>query len=246
MRGLMTGGAAATAPGAIPYSLVCVVQNAIALAWGRLQEKVGAGDFSICGAHEDVITEKLYMILGELHAAGAGEVGGFAMFETPVREGNLRNCNGQRPDCQPDLTFRPLRGHIPTSNSALAGIFVECKPIDSAHPIPSCYCAEGLIRFVRGDYAWAVDRALMVGYVRNQCELPGGLQACIKKDTTGRYRFLQPLAEDKPTIRGERVWRSRHERSFPKDCEPAPPITLYHLWLHPEEPCEQTKCRNIR
>jgi hypothetical protein len=41
---------------------------------------------------------------------------------------------------------------------------VECKPVDRNHPISSCYCKKGLVRFVNGDYAWAMQDALMVGY----------------------------------------------------------------------------------
>ncbi len=175
MSGLMTSGALAPVTGDIPYSLMCVVQNALAFAWRHLLEKVDAGDFAICGTDEDIITEQLYMILCVLHATEPDAIGGFDLVETPVREGNLRNCDGERLDCQPDLTFRPVRGQVPTANSAITGIFVECKPIDAAHPVPSCYCAKGLIRYLRGDYAWAMDRALMVGYVRNHCGLPEGL-----------------------------------------------------------------------
>lgn len=246
MSGLMTGDRAGAA-GEIPYSMMCVVQNALALAWRRLLEQVDAGRFAICGIEEDTITEQLYMLLCQLHATEPEAVDGFDLIETPVREGNLRNCNGKRPDCQPDLTFRPVRGQIPTSNSALTGIFVECKPIDRKHPVPSCYCAEGLVRFVRGDYAWAIDRALMVGYVRNHCRLPDGLEACVRSDAREHhYHALDPLDAVTPSQMGDPVYLSRHERQFPPDVMPAPPIILHHLWLHPTEPCEESRCRGFR
>lgn len=245
MSGLMIGGRAA-APSEIPYSLMCVVQNALAFAWRHLLKQVNAGQFEICGTDEDIITEQLYMILCELHATEPEAVGGFDLVETPVREGNLRNCNGKRPDCQPDLTFRPVRGQVPAANSALTGIFVECKPIDSTHPVPSCYCAEGLVRYVRGDYAWAVDRALMVGYVRNHCRLPEGLEACARNHAREqRYHSLEPLSSSAPSQMGDPVYLSRHERQFPSDCVSAQPITLHHLWLHPAEPCERSRCRGF-
>ena len=245
MNGLMTGGRAA-APDNISFSLMCVVQNALALAWRHLLNRVNVGQFTICGTDEDIITEQLYMILCELHATEPEGVGGFDLVETPVREGNLRNCNGKRPDCQPDLTFRPVRGQVLAANLALVGIFVECKPIDAAHPVPSSYCAKGLVRYVRGDYAWAVDRALMVGYVRNHCRLPEGLEACVRSDAREQpYYSLEPLIASARSQMGDPVYLSRHERQFPSDCVPAPPITLHHLWLHPAEPCEQSRCRGF-
>ena len=140
MSGLMTRGltaASATFPAKIPVFLFVVVQNTLSTAWRILLEAVKAGEFSICAATEDEITERLHLILGELHAAGDDAVRGLSQFETSTREGNLRNFNGNHLDRQPDLTFRPLRGHIQTINTVPTAIFIECKPIDSAHPVAS-------------------------------------------------------------------------------------------------------------
>ena len=45
---------------------------------------------------------------------------------------------------------------------------------------------------------------------------------------------LEPLGR---TYRGEAVYTSTHRRTNSN------PITLHHLWLKPEEPCENTRCR---
>jgi hypothetical protein len=226
------------------------VQNTLSVAWRRLLKNVEAGEFSICAATEDEITERLHMILGELHTAGNDIVLGLSQFETPVREGNVRSFDGKHLDCQPDLTFRPLRGYIETGNTVPTAIFIECKPIDKAHPVASTYCRAGLIRFVNGDYAWAVDRAMMLAYVRNVCALPKGLSSCLENAKLALEMNLQGRLETiSPTANGDVVCQSRHDRNF---ClpdlgrrKPVGLITVHHLWLHPFDACETTRCKGM-
>lgn len=247
MRGLMTGGEAATGrPCAIPVLLMTVVQNALAHAWRILLRRVADGHFAICGEEEDTITEWLYMILDDLYSNEPETIQGFSLFQTPVREGNLRNRIGNRRDCQPDLAFRPLRGQLNTRSSAMAAIFVECKPIDSAHPIGSIYCKTGISRFVREDYGWAVDRAIMLGYVRNTCPLPDGLAFILDSDAGRKaYEVKESLAALSRTEHGDDVYCTVHHRRHNTALThaPSPPITLHHLWLRPEHPCEPSKCK---
>lgn len=232
----------------IPPSLMNVVQNVISVAWSRLLEEVKLGDFSICEATEDQITERLYMILGELDAAGDGSFPGLSELQSPVREGNVRNYDGKHLDKQPDLAFRPVRGLMPCKNTVPVGIFIECKPIDARHPIPSTYCQAGLIRFVNGDYAWGVDRAMMVGYVRNLCILPDGLSTVLD-DSKLRHELalIGTLTKQPNTTLGQAVCQSAHDRlfHFPDIDAPVGRIFIDHLWLHPSEPCEQTRCRVV-
>ena len=246
MRGLMTGlGTDAEGPCKIPVFLMEVIQNALAHAWRQLLKDVAEGQFSICGEEEDTITERLYMILDELSSNHPESIKGLSLFQTPVREGNLRNRTGTRLDCQPDLTFRPLRGQLVTRSNAMAAILVECKPIDSAHPIGSTYCKAGISRFVKEDYAWAVDRALMLGYVRNICDLPNGL-AYVLDGATGQkeYRVKNSVASLGQTIYGDGVYSSVHYRGSNASRQTSNlPIALHHLWLKTEEPCENTRCK---
>jgi hypothetical protein len=220
-----------------------VVENALSWAWRVLLSDVADGNFSLCSAEEDEITEQIQVILGELHAAEPAPVEGFSQLSLG-RDGKVRSCDGRRLDLQPDLTFYPLRGSISTTNTIFAGIFVECKPVDSKHPIGSAYCKEGLARFIRGDYAWAVDRALMVGYVRNRCWLPSGLLACTTGAAAQEYGFSGGIEEVANTCFGEKVFRSVHWRSCARIERPLEPIALDHLWLYPSSPCEATRCRD--
>ncbi|CRI65915.1 putative Predicted protein [Thiocapsa sp. KS1] len=246
MSGLMTG--RWQRPGLqdrinpVPNSLMVVVENALSYAWRVLLCDVADGKFSLCSAKEDEITEQIQVILGELHAAEPEPVEGFSQLSLG-RDGKVRSYDGRRLDLQPDLTFYPLRGNIPTTNTIFAGIFIECKPVDSNHPVSGAYCREGLARFIRGDYAWAVDRALMVAYVRNRCWLPSGLLACIKGAAAHEYGFSGTIEEAPKTCIGDKVFRSVHSRSFPLSGRPVEPIALDHLWLYPSCPCENRRCR---
>lgn len=248
MRGLMSGRRKAVEQhvSKIPLSLMAVIQNALSQAWCLLMADVVNGEFAICNEHEDVITERLYMILDSLYSCEQVAVKGFALFETPVREGNVRNRAGDRLDCQPDLTFRPLRGQISTNSHVMTAIFVECKPIDSQHPIGSTYCKTGVSRFVEGDYAWAVDRALVLGYVRNICSLPDGLSYVLEKEPAKKsYKLIKKLELIGSTSEGDVVYCSVHNRTFsmPPSSAQTAPITLHHLWLKPDEPCDKSMCR---
>lgn len=251
MSGLMTQARRPTADAnvaAIPLFLMIVVQNVMSTAWRILLEEIGEGDFSICNSTEDQITERLYMILCALDAAGNNAVPGLSLLQTPVREGNVRNHDGAHLDKQPDLAFRPIRNLISCGNTALLAIFIECKPIDARHPLPSTYCRDGLIRFVNGDYAWGVDRAMMIGYVRNVCTLPGGLSTALADPTLSREMELSGKLENMPnTASGDTVCQSSHNRTFqlPGVSGPVGQIVVNHLWLNPTEPCEQTRCRNL-
>lgn len=246
MSGLMTGSWKRPGPpervSAICPSLMILVENALSCAWRVLLRDDADGKFALCSAKEDEITEQIHVILGELHAAEPAPVDGFSQLSLG-RDGKVRSYDGRRLDLQPDLTFYPLRGSIPTTNTIFAGIFVECKPVDSNHPVSTAYCREGLARFIRGDYAWAVDRALMVGYVRNRCWLPGGLLVCTKGAAAQEYGFSGGIEEVSKTCYGDKVFRSVHRRSFPQVGRPVGSIALDHLWLYPASPCESTRCR---
>lgn len=251
MSGLMTQAFGRSTTGArvaaIPPSLMVVVQNVLAKAWRLLLDDVDKGCFSICSSTEDQITEHLHMILGELDPAGDSAVPGLSQLQCVVREGNVRNYNGTKLDKQPDLTYRPLRNQIPCKNSVTTAIFIECKPIDAAHPLPSTYCRDGLIRFVNGDYAWNVDRAMMVGYVRNICNLPGGLSTALADAAVGsQVKLVGKLKILRNTALGDTVCESTHSRQFqlPGTTKPFGEIIINHLWLKPAEPCEQTRCRD--
>lgn len=227
----------------IPDSLIRIVADVIAVAWRRLLKEYDQA--TLCRFNEDEITERLYMILGEIDDDPIEELRDLAQLQSPVREGNMRNYNNAHPDKQPDLAWRPIKGLLgKVGNTATAAIFVECKPIDQARPVGSVYCKKGIIRFVNGDYSWRVNRAMMVGYVRNLSTLPGVLRTSLS--STGMSALMgysgMLIAENK-TIRNDAVWSTKHARSFTINNAPVPDIQIDHLWLYTHSPCEHTTGR---
>lgn len=218
----------------IPLAIHLMVEDALRASWDKLWKKPPAG-FLIGAAPEDVVTHELLKILhGEVF--DNGEVDGFTRdyFMPPVREAKLENFDGTRRDLMPDLLIgligRP-KARIPWQD----WLFVECKPVDTDHTVGVHYCDKGLIRFVRGDYAWAMRSAMMVGYARAGYTILPKLHEALQSrsneiPTIGQ---VQPCIHSKSDSVSEAVYISKHGRTFPyqETKQPAPAIMLRHLWL---------------
>ena len=203
--------------------LLCKV---IKRAWQLLIENPPSG-FLLQSAGEDAITlELVYIIENVLRKRG--EVAGFnfALFGKVIRGQEITNFDKTHPDKRPDIFFDLKRDKLPVLSDQ-DGLFVECKPVDHKHPILSCYCKKGLIRFVDGDYAWAMQDALMVGYDKGDYSF--GKLASVLDD--GRNSAF--LNTTNHSVVNEYMYRSNHKREFkwPKKRGQACPINVSHLWL---------------
>jgi len=204
--------------------LVCKVLRA---AWQLLEQNPPPG-FKFHSENEDTITENLVGVI-ESRLRKNGEIKGFnsALFGRVVREPKITNFNKNHPDKMPDILFDLKRETLPIL-SEQDGLFVECKPVDSAHPVYSCYCKEGLIRFVRGDYAWAMQQALMVGYAKAPYSYQHLNCTLASRSPNTEFNTLQH-----GPVEGTDLYRSIHDRHFDwmKKHEKACPITISHIWL---------------
>ena len=219
---------------AIPLAIHLIVEDALRMSWDKLRKNPPAG-FLIGTAPEDVVTHELLKTLhGEIF--DSGEVDGFTRdyFETPVREAKVENFDGTKRDLMPDLRIgligRP-KARVPWQDY----LFIECKPVDADHSVGAHYCDKGLIRFVRGDYAWAMRSAMMVGYARAGYTILPKLTEALqprsnKIPTVGQ---VQPCIHSKADSLSEAVHISKHGRTFKylETKQPAPAITIRHLWL---------------
>ena len=136
------------------------------------------------------------------------------------------------------LEKRPDRSIHLTARSQAFPLIVECKLIDAPNRKGAdLYCSNGIRRFVNGDYSWATQEALMLGYVRDSSSIAGALNPIL---AASRSRAPEPYAiEEMPQAvspSSADLARSRHGRSFryptrrpPRDVPGA--ITLWHLWL---------------
>ncbi len=204
----------------------------------RAFEILSADDQPLESMDEDPITSELQRVI-ENRLRWTGEVAGFCvpLFERVTRQHECDSFDGVHQQERPDLFFgvRPDDSFRTRIQSDQWGIFAECKPVDTKHFAGSDYCEKGLIRFVRGDYAWAMQDALMVAYSRDARAISAHLMpameerehlhvrvpvALISADNSGPGEYCEPLHS------------SEHGRPFDwtNGRGPACPITVYHSW----------------
>jgi hypothetical protein len=209
----------------IPQRTILLLCKVIRRAWQLLAENSPTG-FILHAEKEDTVTQMLVEII-ENRLRKNGDVDGFdsARFGRVVREPKITNYDKKHPDKMPDIFFDLKREKAPVLSDQ-DGLFVECKPIDGDHPLFSCYCQKGLIRFVNGDYAWAMQDALMVGYITGHYSYEK-LASVLNKNDSANLK-TNNHSEIVPSI-----YRSNHDREFewPESCGHACQISVSHLWL---------------
>lgn len=214
------------------FSVKLVVEDALRMAWNRLGENQSRYnvDLNICG--EDDVSIRLQDILEDIIQTGC--IPGFTadIFQTVSRGENLSNFNGGHINKQPDLIFR-LKDTAPGVNRVYYGIFVECKPIDEKHTIGKTYCNEGVIRFVNGDYAWAMPCGMMVGYVRsNSYNISGNLTTTLENPKYSNLCTVGSPTECSKSKNNPSVYITEHQRNWVHtNGKPPGNIILRHLWL---------------
>jgi len=219
----------------ISLPIFLVVEEALCVAWERLRMNSWGG-FDLLDADEDMITLKLYQVLCD-EIFGKHIVDGFSheLFDKPTRAPKVSNYNGNKPDKMPDLLVGMVGRPSTVKYSSQDWMFIECKPVDVDHSIGVHYCDKGIIRFICGDYAWAMTDALMIGYARSgytiSSKLIKTLKTCKKEFHT--IELPSPCPQSKAGKNNEAVHVSQHSRTFNyvETGQHAPAITLRHLWL---------------
>lgn len=199
---------------------------------------------------EDEITKdiKEYLENTVLKADGdpaQGGVPGFTrtIFRAVERQAQTQNYNQKKIRPSPDLWFLLNYDDRQRTIPSYDVVLVECKIVsDRSHQeVGGWYCDDGLIRFVNGDYAWAMHEGIMLAYVRDKRTIAGDmLPALFKPD---RHDSLQVCSQPtsvpfKALLKHqgclETIHRSTHGRAFDylEGKGKAPPITVYHLWCH--------------
>ena len=197
------------------------------------------GFWGLQAANEDTVTHELYeRLYDEVFDKGVVDGFGREVFASVGREPKVRNFSGSSLDKMPDLLVEFIDRPAGAMNSQ-HGLFIECKPVDRKHPVGSAYCDEGLIRFVRGDYAWAMQSAMMVGYARAGYSVVPKLAealASIRKEPIPTSYGPEPCPCTPTVYCGEQAAISKHERAFQyiENDLPAGTIVIRHLWLKRE------------
>ena len=196
--------------------------------------------FNLSEATEDQVTTELRSVI-ENDLRQNGFVKGFnrRTYDSVIRQAQVANFDKTRPAMTPDLCFKlriPDRATY-RGLSEYDALFVECKPVDSTHAAGSKYCDDGVVRFVKGDYAWAMQEGMMIAYARDQRTITDHLiPAMIEEKRLSSLATVQPpevlAAHRGENATAERIHVSVHRRDFawPDEKGPATNITLYHLW----------------
>lgn len=212
---------------------VLIVHAVIGCALELLRAEPPSG-FDLATAKEDVVTVYLQQVI-ENRLRKTGEVPGFDQrsFGRLWREPKVVSYNMQHLDKMPDMIFHLNRDSLAVLSTE-DGLFVECKPVDKAHPAGQDYCDAGVRRFVDGEYAWAMQDSMMVGYCRDSRTIPDHLVPALaqRQSRLGVKSAPNALASSRATKRAPALHRSVHGRCFPW---PGPwgracAIRIYHSW----------------
>lgn len=219
------------------FPVILLIRRVLLRAFELLREQ----KYPLTAASEDQVTEALRSTI-ENNLRQSGEVPGFdkRRFDSVIRSGQVPNYDGTHLNKAPDFCFK-LRDDESERRSVVSeydGLFVEAKPVDSTHPVGSKYCDDGLIRFVRGDYAWAMQEAMMLAYARDGRTIAGHLipeiTKAARKISLGIIQIPEACLATAAAAcaEAEAVYISRHRRDFPwpDGKGPATDISVYHLW----------------
>ena len=145
----------------------------------------------------------------------------------------MTNFDDRHPDKMPDLVFFLNRDSLPVlvSHDALVA---ECKPVDENHAAGGKYCDKGLKRFVIGDYAWPMQEAMMVGYVRHGRSIAADLLPAMaqRRYDLGTLEEPKPLGRLRAGQQADGLHVSVHLRAFDwldgrgRACN----IRIFHSW----------------
>lgn len=216
----------------IDKAVLVVAHNAICRAFSLLRNTA----FPLGTAHEDQVTQELHWIL-EDRLRQTGEVPGFdeRVFRKVWRAPEITNFDGKHPAKKPDLVFELARDEsfVLSTQDAL---FVECKCVGRAHPVGSVYCNTGVSRFILGDYAWAMQEAMMLGYVRHGYTIVGSLIPVFSSQAyrgkLGQPSAARPVRGSVTVPRAEQLHVTSHNRDFdwPQGKGRAHRICIFHSW----------------
>jgi hypothetical protein len=215
----------------LPACAKPIIVEAIHAAWQRIVEHADRSGGRLSDENEDVLTTRLEQTLYDIQTEPDHPSGFSAsIFQEVVRDAAVTNYDDSSLKKRPDLTFR-LQPSLPdVVQSPNYGLFVECKLVGPKRKL-SKYCKHGLLRFVVGEYAWAMPCGMMVGYACEGFTVESKLIRHLKsmRGTSMNLRFLPRPA---PTLsRVSTVFESGHGRTWRRDGKSHGDITVLHLWL---------------
>jgi hypothetical protein len=217
--------------------VILLIRQVVVRAFAVLCER----GYSLIARKEDEITAALRGVI-ENDLRQKGSVKGFSRltYEAVTRQGQFESYDLTKFAKAPDLCFKLCNGEEENRQvlSAHDALFVECKPVDESHPAGSKYCDDGLSRFVDGDYAWAMEEGLMLGYARHgrsiATHLVPAMQDVTRLDRLKTVELPHPIENPGAIAQdnAEALYVSRHRRGFSwvDGKGQATDILVYHSW----------------
>jgi len=217
---------------AIEDRFILAAENAIRLAWIRLQKKKSMNHVLTHGKEIEV-TNKLQKELDHIRNNGTSPGYNDKTFERPHRGNDLCNYDETHIEKQPDLIFYISGTREEAIDSLHDGIFVECKVLDNGSRNIGLYATKGIHRFLTGDYAWRMPHALMLGYVRTNQKLPDDLTSYFdKRGNKTKFCLITGIKRCTKTRKKPAVYVSSHCRKWQHTDSVKPgDIAIRHLWL---------------
>ncbi len=205
-----------------------VIIEAIGDAWSKVRANTG-DDLST--SKETDLTAALEHYLNRILEDPNHPSGFRGTIFTVIREASVPTYDGRSLQKEPDLIIRP-HAHRVAHFSEYRALYIECKPIYRSDSVAS-YCKKGLVRFVRGEYAWAMPSGMMIAFAQGGRTVPKTLRPHLERNQ-GRddpYRTLSmprraaALPDGTYITEHDRAWKYPRTR-----CTPGR-IALMHLWL---------------
>lgn len=216
--------------------LLIAIEDAVRAAWEHLKddaEKV----VTVRTGGEPAITSDLVGMLESIRLAGT-----LSPFDDltigKVHSGpEYINYNKASLQKKPDIVIDMNSARYGLDDSLHDAYFIECKLLRN-NPSANYYINSGINKFSRGDYAWAMPNAMMVGYVRNDAELPNYLlNGYAQYDALNITRLIDnqivPCPNSQRRYPDNPAFISVHNRNWmhPDYGNPGN-ISLTHLWLN--------------
>jgi len=217
-----------------------IIEEAIRFSWRELvaaPQPHGIHSLLDSDVGEVAISEALLRVLCGIQEAKERPVPAFSEhFEAPTSDAGLRNFSGNVLGTRVDFCFRLKINPYPGTSKIYNGLFVEAKLIRQDGSL-SGYMGGGLIKFLRGDYAWAMPHAMMLAYLRQTSQtLPNALNSFFDRlGNTKNFQLKSPARTSPVTRYLPRAYKTVHGRTWN---HPAPHnqlaghIEIIHLWLN--------------
>lgn len=221
-------------PHAVHLGVIKVVSAAVRHAWATLcaNPALHLVPPNPGAPEEDRYTESLCQILDQMLQEDSSSVAGFSgtTFHSVSRSESTANYSGANLNKQPDILIRLAEGPLVEARR-FVGIYIEAKVVSMSHGI-SKYTKDGLFRFVEGEYSWAMQDGIMLGYQRVKHRPIGSLAQALETDATlACVADASGIYLDQSSHKLPGLGCSKHNRSW-KYVGGGDPgaIRVWHLW----------------